>query len=107
MTKKNAKRKKEDKPLKDNRPTEKEFLSFIQLISKLDHLEFIGIAQIMSVKLLDEEKKEREFEDMFSDILDRFIELPKKRRKEIMKLLKGELKVGVRKNGNDTKAKSE
>lgn len=92
--------------MKNTKPTEKEFLSFLNMVGKLDHLEFIGLAQILSVPLLTEEKKEREFEHMFSDLLDNFIELPQKRRKEILKLLSGDLKVGVKKNGNSSKDKT-
>lgn len=92
--------------MKNTKPTEKEFLSFLNMVGKLDHLEFIGLAQILSVPLLTEEKKEREFEHMFSDLLDNFIELPPKRRKEILKLLSGDLKVGVKKNGNSSKDKT-
>ena len=98
--------------MKQNKPTEQEFLQFIKLIAKLDHIEFFGIAQILTVPLVvkedDSEKpKEREFEEIFSDVLDKFIELPKKRRKELIKLLTGDLKVGVKKYGNNTKNKSE
>ena len=92
--------------MKNTKPTEKEFLSFLNMVGKLDHLEFIGLARILSVPLLTEEKKEREFEHMFSDLLDNFIELPQKRRKEILKLLSGDLKVGVKKNGNGSKDKA-
>ena len=97
--------------MKQNKPTEQEFLHFINLIAKLDHIEFFGIAQILTVPLVvkedDSEKaKEREFEEIFSDVLDKFIELPKKKRKDIVKLLTGDLKVGVKKNGNNTKNKS-
>lgn len=93
------------------RPTEEEFLQFINLVAKLDHLEFLGIAQIFTVPIVlkeegQEKPKERIFEDILSDVLDKFIELPKKRRKEIFKLLTGDLKVGVKKNGNNAKDKS-
>lgn len=98
--------------MKQNRPTEKEFLQFINLVAKLDHIEFLGIAQIFTVPLITKEEGkekpiERPFEDMLSDVLDKFIELPKKKRKEIFKLLTGELKVGVKKNGNNPENKSE
>lgn len=97
--------------MKQNKPTEKEFLQFINLVAKLDHIEFFGIAQILTVPLVVKEEgndkpKEREFEEIFSDILDKFIELPKKKRKDIVKLLTGDLKVGVKKNGNNTENKS-
>jgi hypothetical protein len=97
--------------LKQNKPTEKEFLQFINLVAKLDHIEFFGIAQILTVPLVVKEEgndkpKERDFEEIFSDILDKFIELPKKKRKDIVKLLTGDLKVGVKKNGDNTENKS-
>lgn len=98
--------------MKQNKPTEKEFLQFINLVAKLDHIEFFGIAQILTVPLVVKEEgndkpKEREFEEIFSDILDKFIELPKKKRRDIVKLLTGDLKVGVKKNGDNTENKSE
>lgn len=97
--------------MKQNKPTEKEFLQFINLVAKLDHIEFFGIAQILTVPLVVKEEgndkpKEREFEEIFSDVLDKFIELPKKKRRDIVKLLTGDLKVGVNKNGNNTENKS-
>ena len=97
--------------MKQNKPTEQEFLQFISLIAKLDNMEFLGIAQILTVPLVvkendNEKAKEREFEEIFSDVLDKFIELPKKKRKDIVKLLTGDLKVGVKKNGNNTENKS-
>lgn len=96
---------------KKKQPTEEEFLRFINLVAKLDHLEFLGIAQIFTVPIIvkedgEEKPKERQFEEIFSDMLDKFIELPKKRRKELLKLLTGELRVGVKKNGNNAKDKS-
>lgn len=77
---------------------EKQINSLISLISKLDHIEFIGLAKILSVQLLKENKEPKSFEDILSEILDNFAKLSSKGRKEILQLLSGTLKVKKTKN---------
>lgn len=42
----------------------------------------------MSVQILQDEKKPRPYEDLLGDLIDRFVEMEKKRRKELIKLVK-------------------
>lgn len=66
----------------------KNTLEFIQEIAILEEVEFLGLAHLLGVKLTDDNKVPREFEDIFSDIFDRFVGLRRQKRKEIMKILK-------------------
>ena len=61
---------------------EKQINSLISLISKLDHIEFIGLAKILSVQLLQENKEPKNFEDILLEILDNFAKLSSKGRKQ-------------------------
>lgn len=62
--------------------------SFLLEVSKLEAIEFLGLTKIFCVPLFDANGKERPFEEMFSDVIDRFISLKKSKRKEILKMLK-------------------
>lgn len=62
------------------------FISFIEEVSKLSEIEFIGLARLLCVPILNEDK-ERPFEDILSDILDTFLLLNKKKRKEFLKMV--------------------
>lgn len=72
----------------DNEISPKNALKFIEEIGKLEEVEFFGLVRLLGVKLVDDEKQPREFESVFSDIFDRFIKLPRIKRKEIMNMLK-------------------
>ena len=75
----------------DKRPSPKDLEKFMLEISKLDAMEFLGLAKIFNVDLVDvedKEKKTREFETVFSEIMDKYITLSRKRRRTIMKLIK-------------------
>ena len=90
---------------------EKDFEYFIKHIGKLEPVEFCGLAKILSVDMyrkidLDEidPKELKEFDDeqkqnmvaelivpmdeVLEKMMDRFLNLPRKRRKEINKILK-------------------
>ena len=90
---------------------EKDFEFFIKNISKLEAAEFCGLAKILSVsmvrqeKLVDLTKEEIEkmgldeqteyvaelmvpMDEVLEKMMDRFLELPKRRRKEINQILK-------------------
>lgn len=86
----------------------------IILIPKLEAVEFMGLARVLKVKLIEEaditaEKledkyKPREFNDVFSDILEEFNKLNRARKREILKLVKvASSKEKVKKNAGNTK----
>ena len=66
----------------------KDLTEFLSWVGQLEPIEFTGILKIMSVQILQDEKKPRPYEDLLSDLIDRFVEMEKKRRKELIKLVK-------------------
>ena len=90
---------------------EKDFEFFIRNIVKLEPAEFCGLATVLSVPMVDREKvasltseqiEELKLEDkenymiefsrpmdkVIEEMMDRFLELPRRRRKEINQILK-------------------
>ena len=76
----------------------KQIDKLLQYISKLQVEEYIGLAKLLKVSLVEEtnpnaEKVEerytaRDFNDVFKDTLDAFNAAPRARRREILRLLK-------------------
>lgn len=68
----------------------KEIDEFITLIVKLQPVEFMGLARVLKVKLYkDEENHEpREFNEILEEVLERLSKTNRKRRREIMQLLR-------------------
>lgn len=60
---------------------------FLSLLQELEAIEFIGLSKLLGVKLLDE-KEPRDFYVLLHDCLERFEQLSRKKRKEILKILK-------------------
>ena len=73
-----------------NRPSDKNLQKFIFAVSKLDTLEFIGLVKVMGIEIFnnDEEKTPKKFEDLMSDIIDKYILLSRTQRRTIMKIVK-------------------
>ena len=75
---------------KKNNPSEKEFQNFINNASKLEAMEFMGLVRMLNVDIFknDKEKTPRSFEEIFSEVMDKFIQASPMQRKNIMKILK-------------------
>ena len=71
-------------------PSEREFQNFISYVSKLEAMEFMGLVRMLNVDIFknDKEKTPRSFEEIFSEIMDKFIQASPMQRKNIMKILK-------------------
>ena len=90
---------------------EKDFEYFVRNIGKLNPAEFCGLAKVLSVPMIDKAKVEgltpeqieelklqedkdymiefsRPMDAVLEEMMDRFLELPKRRRKEINQILK-------------------
>ena len=90
---------------------EKDFEYFVRNIGKLNPAEFCGLAKVLSVPMIDKEKVEnltqeqieelklqdkenymiefaRPMDKVLEEMMDRFLSLSKKRRKEINQILK-------------------
>lgn len=75
---------------KKNNPSEKEFQNFVNYTSKLEAMEFMGLIRMLNVDIFknDKEKTPRSFEEIFSEVMDKFIQASPMQRKNILKILK-------------------
>ena len=75
---------------KKHNPSEKEFQNFINYASKLEAMEFMGLVRILNVDVFknDKEKTPRSFEEIFSEVMDKFIQASPMQRKNVLKILK-------------------
>lgn len=74
----------------------KEIDNFINIISKLQPVEFMGLARVLKVPLFTgegEAREPRDFTDVFSDVLESFSKSGRARRREVLKLIKNAAKV--------------
>ena len=61
---------------------------FLTQLSKLEPMEFIGVAHLCGARLLQEDNKtSRDFADILEDILDKYETLNRKKRRELKKIL--------------------
>ena len=67
---------------------DRELISFITYINRLEPIEFSGIVKILCVALADESAKVRPYEDILSDLIDNFCSIGYRQRKKILRLLK-------------------
>ena len=71
----------------------KTFEEFLRLTARLDPVEFLGLCRILCVEVNTDEKDEkdqliaREFPDILSDVMDKFLVIGRKQRREILKVL--------------------
>lgn len=78
------------------RPSDKNFREFALAVSKLKAIEFMGLVKILGVGLFNENENEeeepklkpRDFEQVYSEILDKYVCLGRKDRREVMKVVK-------------------
>lgn len=75
---------------KGDRPSEKNLQKFLLEISKLEAIEFLGILKIFNINVCkdDEEKTPKQFEELLSEVIDKYITLSRTQRRNIMKLIK-------------------
>ena len=71
-----------------NKPSSKNFQEFIIEVSKLEAIEFLGLTKIFKISLVDEGGNPREFELLLSDVLDGYLKIGRKQRRELLKVLK-------------------
>jgi hypothetical protein len=70
---------------------EKDFEAFLRGLTKLEPVEFCGLAKIMGVKMgivEDDKMTPRPLDEVMEEMMDRFLETSRRRQKEILKLLK-------------------
>lgn len=71
---------------KVGRKATKRFETFTKEVLQLEPTEFVGMATILSVPLTKKEEP-RKIEDVFSDMMDKFLTLGKKKQNEINKII--------------------
>lgn len=64
----------------------------VKLVPLLEEIEFIGLATLLGIDLLDEEGEEKNFADLLEEMLAKFDKLPKVKRKELYQLVKSATK---------------
>lgn len=63
--------------------------TFLERINKLEVIEFIGLAKILCVELMEEDKEtQRPFEDVLSDMMINYTKAARKSRRQIDKVLR-------------------
>lgn len=72
----------------DTRTSPKELIRFIGLINNLSATEFLGVVRIMNLTIIGENNKSRSFEDIMSDMIDKFIEYNRTQRRNLIKIIK-------------------
>ena len=90
MIRKTEKKKEKEVNKVDRNPSEKNLEKFMLEISKLGPIEFLGLAKIFNIELFEDEgeKQPRDFEAVLSEVLDKYIQLSRRQRRTIMKLIK-------------------
>ena len=76
---------------------EKDFEVFLRALPKLDPVEFVGLARLLGVKMYEwdgvkpanpEEIRDRSFDVVLEEMMDKYLSLTKKRRREINEILR-------------------
>ena len=68
--------------------TSKELIRFVESISKLEALYFMGVARVMDTAIITPEGETRAMEDIMSDMIDKFISYNRAQRRNLMKIIK-------------------
>ena len=79
---------KEETNKMDTRTSPKELIRFIGLINTLSTIEFLGVVRVMNLTAIGENNKARSFEDIMSDMIDKFIEYNRTQRRNLIKIIK-------------------
>ena len=79
---------KEETNKMDTRTSPKELIRFIGLINTLSATEFLGVVRVMNLTVIGENNKSRSFEDIMSDMIDKFVEYNRTQRRNLIKIIK-------------------
>ena len=75
-----------------NNVSSKTVINFLELVTQLEPIEFVGLSKILCVSLVNQKNEPRNFEDILSDMIDKFISTGRKQREDIIKVLKKSIK---------------
>lgn len=65
-----------------------ELIRFIEKITKLEPIYFIGVAKIMNITIAETNGEIRALEEIMSDVIDKFISYNQTQRKNLYKIIK-------------------
>ena len=66
----------------------KELIRFIEKITKLEPIYFIGVARIMNITITGANGEVRALEEIMSDVIDKFISYSRIQRRNLYKIIK-------------------
>lgn len=72
----------------DKEVTSKELIRFVEKITKLEAVYFMGIARVMNTAVVNPDGSTRTMEDIMSDMIDKFISYNRTQRRNLMKIIK-------------------
>ena len=67
---------------------EKNFQDFLSAVSKLEPAEYCGLCKILCVPMVDENKEAIPFDATLEQVMERFLTMNRKPRRQLMKVLK-------------------
>ena len=65
-----------------------ELIRFIEKITKLEPIYFIGVARIMNITITGANGEVRALEEIMSDVIDKFISYNRTQRRNLYKIIK-------------------
>lgn len=66
----------------------KELIRFIEIITKLEPIYFIGVARMMNTTITKTNGEVRALEEIMSDMIDKFISYNRTQRRNLYKIIK-------------------
>ena len=67
---------------------EKKFQEFLSVVSKLEPVEYCGLCKVLCVPMVDENKEALSFDTTLEQVMDKFLGMSRKPRRQLMKVLK-------------------
>ena len=80
---------------------EKNFQDFLSAVSKLEPVEYCGLCKVLCVPMVDENKEAISFDETLEQVIDKFLRMSRKPRRQLMKVLKALMEND--KDGTDSK----
>lgn len=71
---------------------EKQFQEFVGAISKMEQIEFLGLARFFNVALTTSDNKPVPFDALLEEVLDKYLALNRTQQKNALKLVKDVVK---------------
>lgn len=68
--------------------SQKQVMTFIQQISKLEPIEFFGLVNLFSISLDKEDKTPKDFYELLNEVVERYFNKDRKFRRKVDKILK-------------------